>query len=70
MVTANQCDNVAPRVNLLDFDRQALEVWFLALGEKRFRAQQILKWIYQLNTDDFERLSTFSRSLQIGRAHV
>ena len=64
MVTANQCDNVAPRVNLLDFDRQALEVWFLALGEKRFRAQQILKWIYQLNTDDFERMSNLSRSLR------
>jgi len=64
MVTANQRDDVAPRVNLLDFDRQALEVWFLALGEKRFRAQQILKWIYQLNTDDFERMSNLSRSLR------
>jgi 23S rRNA (adenine2503-C2)-methyltransferase len=64
MVTANQRDDVAPRVNLLDFDRQALEAWFLGLGEKRFRAQQILKWIYQLNTDDFERMSNLSRSLR------
>ena len=52
------------KLNLLDFDRQALEAWFLAMGEKRFRAQQILKWIYQLNTDDFERMSNLSRSLR------
>jgi 23S rRNA (adenine2503-C2)-methyltransferase len=52
------------KVNLLDFDRQALESWFLAVGEKRFRAQQVLKWIYQLATDDFEAMTNLSKSLR------
>jgi 23S rRNA (adenine2503-C2)-methyltransferase len=52
------------KLNLLDFDRQALEAWFLAMGEKRFRAQQILKWIYQLNTDDFEAMTNLGKSLR------
>ena len=52
------------KVNLLDFDRQALEAWFVAMGEKRFRAQQILKWIYQLNADDFEAMTNLGKSLR------
>ena len=52
------------RINLLDFDRRALEAWFLAVGEKRFRAQQILKWIYQLDTDDFQAMTNLSKALR------
>ena len=52
------------KVNLLDFDRQALEAWFVAMGEKRFRAQQILKWIYQLRTHDFEAMTNLGKSLR------
>gem|GEM_PF-5697942 len=34
-------------INLLDFDRKGLAAFFVELGEKPFRATQLLKWIYQ-----------------------
>jgi 23S rRNA (adenine2503-C2)-methyltransferase len=34
------------RVNLLDFDEAGLRTFFESIGEKPFRAQQILKWVY------------------------
>ena len=41
------------KVNLLNFDKQGLEKYFTDLGEKPFRATQLLKWIYQFGVDDF-----------------
>lgn len=50
--------------NLLDFDRPALAAWFSARGDKPFRAQQILKWIYQQGVDDFAAMTNLSKSLR------
>lgn len=50
------------KVNLLNFDRQGLEAYFSGLGEKPFRAAQLLKWIYQFGVDDFSEMSNFSKS--------
>ena len=36
-----------PLKNLLDFDREGMELFFQELGEKPYRAQQVLKWIHQ-----------------------
>ena len=52
------------KVNLLDFDRQALEAFFTAMGEKAFRASQVLKWIYQGGVDDFDDMTNLSKSLR------
>lgn len=52
------------KVNLLNFDRQGLESYFSELGEKPFRAAQLLKWIYQFGVDDFDGMSNFSKSLR------
>jgi len=52
------------KVNLLNFDRQGLEAYFSDLGEKPFRAAQLLKWIYQFGVDDFDAMSNFSKSLR------
>jgi 23S rRNA (adenine2503-C2)-methyltransferase len=52
------------KVNLLNFDRQGLETYFSDLGEKPFRAAQLLKWIYQFGVDDFNEMSNFSKSLR------
>ena len=52
------------RINLLDFDRKGLEAFFVDLGEKPFRATQLLKWIYQLGIDDFEQMTNLSKSLR------
>jgi len=42
------------RVNLFDLDRAGLERFFEErLGEKRFRAHQLMKWIYHQHVTDF-----------------
>ncbi len=44
------------KVNLLDFDRNALRAFFAdELGEKAFRADQIMKWIYHFVVMIFHR---------------
>ena len=52
------------KVNLLNFDLQGLQSYFTELGEKPFRAAQLLKWIYQFGVDDFNEMSNFSKSLR------
>ena len=52
------------KVNLLNFDLQGLQQYFTELGEKPFRAAQLLKWIYQFGVDDFNAMSNFSKSLR------
>jgi 23S rRNA (adenine2503-C2)-methyltransferase len=52
------------KVNLLNFDLQGLQKYFAELGEKPFRAAQLLKWIYQFGVDDFNAMSNFSKSLR------
>ncbi|MDH5600713.1 MAG: 23S rRNA (adenine(2503)-C(2))-methyltransferase RlmN [Gammaproteobacteria bacterium] len=52
------------KVNLLNFDRPGLETYFTEIGEKPFRAAQVLKWIYQFGVDDFNEMSNLSKSLR------
>ena len=51
-------------LNLLDFDRKSLAAFFVELGEKPFRATQLLKWIYQENVTDFDMMTNFSKALR------
>ena len=51
-------------VNLLDFDLDALAAWCAELGEKRFRATQLFRWIHQRGEADFDRMSDLARSLR------
>jgi len=51
-------------VNLLDFDLEALTAWCAALGEKRFRAVQLFRWIHQKGEADFARMSDLAKSLR------
>jgi 23S rRNA (adenine2503-C2)-methyltransferase len=52
------------RINLLDYDRQGLASFFAGLGEKPFRATQLLKWLYQENVDDFDLMTNLSKPLR------
>lgn len=52
------------RVNLLDLDRSGMEAFFVELGEKRFRAHQVMKWIYHRRIDDFEQMSDLGKGLR------
>lgn len=52
------------KTNLLGLDRKALIEYFVSLGEKPFRAQQILQWIHFQGVQDFNAMSNLSKSLR------
>ena len=52
------------RVNLLDFDLDGLTAYCAELGEKRFRAVQLFRWIHQKGEARFDRMSDLARSLR------
>ncbi len=52
------------RINLLGMPRAQLEAWFRSIGEKSFRAQQLLKWMHHEGETDFQRMSNLSRALR------
>jgi 23S rRNA (adenine2503-C2)-methyltransferase len=52
------------RVNLLGLTRTQLESFFSDLGEKRFRAQQVMKWIHHRGIRDFALMTDLSQSLR------
>lgn len=58
------------KINLLGCDQQALEKLFVELGEKPYRAQQVLKWIHQLGLSDFQAMSNLSKNLREKLAEV
>ncbi len=60
----------APKVNLLGFTREQMEDYFLSIGEKKFRAQQVIKWIHQLGVDDFEQMTNVSKALRQKLAEI
>ncbi|MEN1729676.1 MAG: bifunctional tRNA (adenosine(37)-C2)-methyltransferase TrmG/ribosomal RNA large subunit methyltransferase RlmN, partial [Pseudomonadota bacterium] len=43
----------AEKLNLLGLDREGLVEFFAQLGEKPYRARQILQWIHQRGVTDF-----------------
>jgi len=63
-VTTPESSPVLPKVNLLGMTRAQLEEFFISIGEKKFRATQIIKWIHQLGVDNFEEMSNVSKALR------
>lgn len=59
----NQMTNT--KINLLDFDRQGLLDFFgKELGEKSFRTEQVMKWIYHFGVDDFDQMTNVNKKLR------
>lgn len=54
----------ANKTNLLDFDRAGLRAYFSEIGEKPFRADQVMKWIYQQGIADFEQMTNLNKVLR------
>ena len=50
--------------NLLGLDRDGLERFFEAQGEKPFRVRQVLQWMHQRGEGDFGKMSDLARSLR------
>jgi 23S rRNA (adenine2503-C2)-methyltransferase len=59
--------------NLLDFDLEGLAAYCASLGEKRFRATQLFRWIHQKGARDFSQMTDLAKSLRDklqGAAHI
>ncbi|EED35576.1 radical SAM enzyme, Cfr family [Luminiphilus syltensis NOR5-1B] len=52
------------KVNLLGMSRAQMEVFFTDLGEKRFRAGQVMKWIHHHGVSDIEAMTTLGKALR------
>jgi len=52
------------KTNLLDLDKAGLQAFFTAMGEKAFRASQVMKWIYQFGVADFDGMSNLGKALR------
>ena len=50
--------------NLLDLDLPGLVAFFESLGEKPFRARQVMHWLHQYGADDFEQMTDLAKSLR------
>jgi 23S rRNA (adenine2503-C2)-methyltransferase len=53
------------KINLLGLTQAKLEAFFLDLGEKRFRATQLMKWVHQLGETDFMAMTNMSKALRV-----
>jgi 23S rRNA (adenine2503-C2)-methyltransferase len=56
--------NPGDKTNLLGLDRRAMEAFFVEIGEKPFRASQLLQWIHQRGVDDFALMTNLSKALR------
>jgi len=50
--------------NLLDFDLEGLAAFCEQLGEKRFRAVQLFRWIHQKGASRFDEMTDLAKSLR------
>jgi 23S rRNA (adenine2503-C2)-methyltransferase len=50
--------------NLLNFDVQRLTAWFASMGEKPFRARQILRWVHKVGEPDFAAMTDIAALLR------
>lgn len=57
-------EQAGPRVNLLGLSLRQMEQFFLDIGEKKFRAQQVLKWIHHAGVSDIEEMTNLGKALR------
>ena len=57
-------DAAAAPVALLGMSKASLEAYFARLGEKPFRAVQMMKWLHHRDADDFATMTDLSRALR------
>ncbi|WP_420720246.1 bifunctional tRNA (adenosine(37)-C2)-methyltransferase TrmG/ribosomal RNA large subunit methyltransferase RlmN [Providencia rettgeri] len=59
-----QLEKSGQKINLLDLNRKQMREFFAELGEKPFRADQVMKWIYHYCYDDFEQMTDINKVLR------
>ena len=57
-------DTTQTRTNLFGLDRQGLRDWFAQAGEKPYRADQVMKWMYHRCVTDFSQMTDVGKALR------
>ncbi|NQZ82157.1 MAG: bifunctional tRNA (adenosine(37)-C2)-methyltransferase TrmG/ribosomal RNA large subunit methyltransferase RlmN [Colwellia sp.] len=63
-VVSQAASKSSKKVNLLNLDHQGMREYFESIGEKPFRADQIMKWIYHFGYSDFEQMTNLNKKLR------
>lgn len=61
------CDNEATmtnKINLMNLTRMQMREFLKELGEKPFRADQLVKWIYHFGEDNFDNMTNINKKLR------
>lgn len=56
--------NTTGKINLLGLTQPEMEQFFESIGEKRFRAGQVMKWIHHFGVDDFAAMTNVGKALR------
>lgn len=60
----------AVKTNLLGMDRKSMQEFFTSIGEKPYRADQILKWVHFNGLTDFQLMTNISKDLRNKLAEI
>ena len=63
-VLAQAVAEPAKKVNLMNLTRAQMREFFAELGEKPFRADQLVKWIYHFGEDNFDNMTNLNKMLR------
>ena len=63
-VSAQAVAEPAKKVNLMNLTRAQMREFFAELGEKPFRADQLVKWIYYFGEDNFDNMTNLNKKLR------
>jgi 23S rRNA (adenine2503-C2)-methyltransferase len=63
-------DAPATKVNLLGLTRAELDAFVAGLGEKPFRARQLMKWLYKAGVADFSAMTDLAKGFREKLAEV
>lgn len=62
--TGTEVAEGSAKMNLLGLPEAKLVAFFESIGEKKFRAIQVMKWIHQLGADNFDDMTNVSKDLR------
>lgn len=57
-------DMTSERINLLGLDVEGIEAWCAELGEKRYRAVQLARWMHRYTVSDFDAMTNLAKSFR------
>ena len=55
---------MSEKINLMNLTRREMREFFNELGEKPFRADQLVKWIYHFGEDNFDNMTNINKVLR------